>query len=275
MTVVFYAGNVEFVANTTIQPKKRAWNTQVFLKLCMAVSGVFFVLFVFMHAYGNLKILAGPEAYAGYAHHLRIFGEPILPENGLLWILRILLVVLLVIHFGSAYHLWYRANRARGKERYDVKKHVANNYATRTVRVGSVLLFIFIIFHLLHFTTKNFQIGDKVAYGDAMLKVPTDVVVNGGTSTMGFTEVPAAPWNMMVTTFSHWWMVAIYGLAVLILSIHVGHGIWSALQTVGWLRNNTRPVVIIISGILGGLLFLMFIIPPLYLLIAQPAMVGI
>lgn len=258
-------GKFENVANKKLS-QKRAWQTQVFMKLCMAASGLFFVLFVFMHAYGNLKILAGPAAYNGYAHHLRTFGEPILPYEGLLWILRILLIVLIIVHFGSAMHLWMSGNRARGKERYAVKKNVVQNYATRTMRVGGVLLGVFIVFHILHFTTKNIRIGNQVAYGNEMQTITEHGVT---------TQIPAAPWNMMVTTFSNWWMVLLYGIAVAILALHIGHGIWSALQTFGWLRRNTRHAAVIISGFLGFLLFAMFIIPPLYLLITQPAMVGI
>ncbi|MDO5747158.1 MAG: succinate dehydrogenase cytochrome b subunit, partial [Actinomycetaceae bacterium] len=229
-------------------------------------SGLFFVMFVFMHAYGNLKILDGPQAYAGYAHHLRTFGEPILPYEGLLWIMRIGMLVLIVAHVGSALHLWARGKRGRGTQKYDVKAHVVQNYATRTMRVGGVLLLVFIVFHIFHFTTKHIQIGNTEAYGNALIEVEH----------AGVTEsIPAAPWNMMVTTFSNWWMVLIYGVAVAILAFHISHGIWSALQTFGWLRANTRHVAVIISGILGGLLFLMFIVPPLYLLITQPEFVGI
>ena len=55
----------------------------------MAVTGVIFVLFVLVHMYGNLKMFWGPEAYDGYAHHLRVVGEPYIPREGVLWILRI------------------------------------------------------------------------------------------------------------------------------------------------------------------------------------------
>lgn len=236
------------------------------MKFIMAASGLFFVMFVFMHAYGNTKILNGPEAYCSYAHHLRVFGEPILPYEGLLWIFRIVMLVMIFLHVGSALHLWARGKKSRGHQKYDVKAHVVHNYATRTMRVGGLLLLVFIVFHILHFTTKHVQVGNSSAYGDAVIPV-----THGGITE----EIHAAPWNMMVTTFSHWWMVAIYGLAVAILSFHVSHGIWSALQTFGWLRSNTRHLVVIISGLAGGLLFLLFITPPLYLLITQPPMVGI
>ena len=68
----------------------------------MAVTGAFFVLYVLLHMYGNLKVLAGQEAFDTYAHHLRTFGEPMLPYGGLLWIFRILLLGSLIGHAYAA-----------------------------------------------------------------------------------------------------------------------------------------------------------------------------
>ena len=84
------------------------------MKLVMAFSGLFFVLFLILHSYGNLKYLSGQSVYNDYALHLRTFMMPILPYQGLLWILRIGLLVLILLHMGSAFHLWHRAGVARG-----------------------------------------------------------------------------------------------------------------------------------------------------------------
>lgn len=234
------------------------------MKQCMAVSGVFFVLFVLMHSYGNLKILAGPEAYNEYAHHLRTFLMPILPYEGLLWILRVVLLVLVLVHVGSAMYLWHRGGRARGAA-YDKKQNIVHNYAARTMRWGGVYLLLFIIFHILHFTTKTIQIGEHANYS-----LHATQMIHGE-------PVPAAPWNMMVTTFSPatWWALVIYLVAIACLGMHIAHGVWSALQTMGWLRANTRRFVVPLSGFVGGLVFVMFAIPPVYLMIMQPAPVGL
>lgn len=234
------------------------------MKQCMALSGVFFVMFVLMHSYGNLKILAGPEAYNEYAHHLRTFLTPILPYEGLLWIFRIVMMVLAIVHVFSALYLWHRGGRARGSA-YDTKQNILNNYAARTMRWGGVYLLIFVVFHILHFTTKFFKIGNRVNYS-------SDVMQN-----IHGHPVPAAPWNMMVTTFSPatWWTLVIYLVAVGCLGMHIAHGVWSALQTMGWLRSNTRRLVVPLSGLIGLAVFTMFAIPPVYLIITQPAPVGI
>ena len=52
--------------------------------------------------YGNLKVFAGQAAFDEYAHHLRTIGEPILPHTGLLWIIRVVLLVAVVAHAYAA-----------------------------------------------------------------------------------------------------------------------------------------------------------------------------
>src|SRR4051794_13095108 len=57
----------------------RGMRSTIALKLLMAVSGIIFLGFVLVHMYGNLKAFAGHDAYNEYAHHIRTFGEPMLP----------------------------------------------------------------------------------------------------------------------------------------------------------------------------------------------------
>ncbi|MDU5160939.1 MAG: succinate dehydrogenase cytochrome b subunit [Winkia neuii] len=238
------------MANSNVTTKKRhAWNTTVFMKQAMAISGLFFVFFLVFHSYGNLKAFGGAAAYNGYAHHLREFLVPILPHEGLLWILRVIMVVLIAVHMVSALYLWHRGGAARGT-RYDVKKAVTNSYAARTVRVGSILLIFLIIFHILHFTTKTFKVGNNAAYASHTM------VVDGE-------KIPAMPFDMMLTTFSNWWMVLVYIVFVSIIGLHIAHGFWSAFQTMGWMRENTRKPMTVLSGLIGFAIWFMFVLPPL------------
>ena len=79
----------------------------------MALTGLVFIGYVVLHMYGNLKVFAGQEAFDEYAHHLRVLGEPMLPHEGALWILRLGLILSLVVHVYCAVVLWRRAARAR------------------------------------------------------------------------------------------------------------------------------------------------------------------
>lgn len=190
----------------TLVKGARAARTTVFLKLVMAVSGLLFIGFVLGHMYGNLKAFSGEEAFNGYAEHLRVLGEPLLPRNGFLWIARIGLIVALIAHVGSAFALWKRAAGAR-PVRYQVKKNRASALSSRTMRWGGLTILLFIAWHLI-----NFTIGK--------------VNVSGGPTNN--------PYQLMVDTFENPAMTAIYLLAMAALGMHLHHGTWSAMQTLGF-----------------------------------------
>ena len=213
------------------------------LKIMMAVSGIIFVLYVLLHMYGNLKVLAGQAAFDEYAHHLREFGEPMLPYEGLLWIIRVVLVVALLAHAYAAFSLWSRANNAR-PQRYAVKKAVSSSLASRTMRWGGVTLLLFVIFHLIHFT----------------------IVKPNFNSSADAAAVKENPYVMVSASFSLIWVVLIYTLALLALGMHIFHGAWSAQQTLGLTSSvGARARAKTIAAVLAGLIVVGFLIPPYYL----------
>ncbi len=191
----------------------RSTRSTVALKITMAVSGLIFIGYLVLHMYGNLKVFAGHDAFNEYAHHLRVFGEPMLPENGLLWIMRVLLIVALVAHLYSFVKLTARAQNAR-TTKYEVKKNKGSLLSSRTMRWGGVAILFFLVWHLL-----NFTIGKVNPNPD-------------GTGT-------ADPYNLLVESFELWWMTGIYLLAMVALGMHLHHGTWSAMQTLGF-TNSAR-----------------------------------
>ena len=199
------------VATPTLVKNNRSTRSTIALKLLMAVSGLIFVAFVLLHMYGNLKAFAGHDAFNEYAHHLRTFGEPMLPYAGFLWIMRVVLIVALVVHVYAAVTLWRRAAQAR-TVKYVVKKHTGSTFASRLMRWGGVTLLLFIIWHLLNFTVGK-------------------VNVTGGPTN--------DPYNLLVDSFQTWWLTLIYLVAMAMLGAHLHHGIWSAAQTLG-LTSNAR-----------------------------------
>ena len=199
------------VATPTLVQGARASRSTIALKLLMAVSGFIFIGFVLLHMYGNLKAFGGHDAFNEYAHHLREIGEPMLPHEGLLWILRAVLILSLVVHVYAAATLWRRAQRAR-TVKYVVKKHTGATFASRLMRWGGVTILLFIVWHLLNFTVGK-------------------VNVQGGATD--------DPYNLMVDSFDTWWLTLIYLVAMAMLGAHLHHGTWSAAQTLG-LTNNVR-----------------------------------
>jgi succinate dehydrogenase / fumarate reductase cytochrome b subunit len=194
------------VATTDLVKGVRTTRSTIALKLIMAASGIIFVLFVLVHMYGNLKAFSGHDAYNEYAEHIRTIGTPILPRTGALWVLRVVLIVSLVAHVVSAVVLWKRAGNAR-PVKYQVKRNLASSLSSRTMRWGGLTILLFLIWHLI-----NFTIGK--------------VNVSGGATN--------DPYNLLVDSFDTWWLTVIYLIAMLALGLHLHHGTFSALQTLGF-----------------------------------------
>jgi succinate dehydrogenase / fumarate reductase cytochrome b subunit len=184
----------------------RASRTTIALKFLIAASGALFIAFVLVHMYGNLKAFAGHDSFNEYAAHIRTIGEPFLPHEGFLWLLRGLLILALVVHVVTSVILWRRAAKAR-PVKYVVKKHTGAIPAARIMRIAGVWILGFLIWHLI-----NFTIGKVNPSGG-----PTN-----------------DPYNLLVDDFKTWWNTIIYLVSMAFLGAHLHHGTWSALQTMGW-----------------------------------------
>jgi succinate dehydrogenase / fumarate reductase cytochrome b subunit len=177
---------------------------------------------------GNLKFFAGGGGEGGaainiYGEWLRGIGYPAMPHAGLLWVIRIALLGAAVLHVHAAYALTRMNWRARPR-RYR-RRAQQLGWAERTMRWSGVALLVFIVYHILHFTT-----------GQAHLDfVPGDVYHN------------------LVSAFSVWWVAAIYVVAMVLLGMHLYHGLWSLFQSLGWnhLRfNHWRRVFAVVFAVL-------------------------
>ncbi len=181
----------------------------------MAVSGLLFIAFVLAHMYGNLKAFSGEDSFNEYAEHLREIGEPMLPHEGALWIIRVGLIVALVVHVTCAVILAKRAARAR-PVKYVVKTNNGSSVSSRTMRWGGVTILAFLVWHLLNFTI---------------------VKINPSNGETGDPE--HNPYKLMVESFDVWWITVIYLLAMLALGMHLHHGTFSSLQTLGFTNSAT------------------------------------
>ena len=173
------------------------WETTVGKKVAMAVTGAVMILFLISHMISNVLIFRNPEHLDNYAAWLRSLGPA-------LWIARAGLLAAVVIHIIAAYQLTMRARRARPVA-YDQHELQVATYASRTMRWGGVLLAVFIVFHLLHFTTGTFHPDFR----------------------------PGAPGRNVIVGMQVWPVAVFYLVAMLALGLHFSHGIWSALQTLG------------------------------------------
>lgn len=188
----------------TKRPPSRVslWHSTIGKKAVMAVTGLIMVGYLIAHVAGNLKVFAGPEKFNGYSHWLRTLGEPVLPYEGFLWILRVVLVVAVVLHFTAAIQLGHRSIHGRVVTR---SRRGSRSYVAFSMRSGGIVLALFIVWHILDFTTLTVNARAQAGH----------------------------PYENLVATFSNWYGNAIYIVAVLALGVHLRHGIWSAAQTMG------------------------------------------
>jgi len=213
---------------------KAAKTSSVFKKVVMAVSGIILVLYLIAHMIGNLKAFAGRESFNHYSEWIRTIGEPAVPAQTTLWIIRVVLLVAVIAHIVSAVLLWRQAKRAR-PEGYVTKKAVAQSYASRTMRWGGVIVLAFIIYHILDLTL-------GVANPD-------------GTG--------STPYDRLVAGFNNPIVVIAYAVSLILLGMHLRHGIWSATQTLGQSnKRRERTVSLFALGfsvvLIGGFLLVPF-----------------
>ncbi len=113
-------------------------------KVIMAVTGVVGIFYVLAHMYGNLKVFIGNDYFNHYAEGLRELGAPVLGHEHFLWVFRLVLIVSVIAHVWAAYSLTMQARRARPDD-YAVKRTLEANYASKLMRWGGVLIFVFLI----------------------------------------------------------------------------------------------------------------------------------
>src|SRR5688572_22663531 len=134
------------------------WASSVGKKQIVAVTGAILILFVVTHMLGNLKAFQGDaEAIDLYSQYLRTVGEPVVPKNGALWALRVILLASFVIHIVAVAQLAARNRAARpvGSRPAVIKR----SFSTRTMQAGGVILLFFVVFHILHLTTGTIDPG--------------------------------------------------------------------------------------------------------------------
>ncbi len=215
-----------------IQPLSRAvrfYEAPLGKKAVMAVTGVILFGYVVGHLLGNLQIYAAdPQQINRYAAFLHS------PSNaGALWAIRGLLLAAVVLHITASVQLWLQ-NRAARPLGYVRKDDVPASYAARTMIWSGPIIAAFVIFHVLHLTA-----GGVVALRD----------VGGDPNT------PDVRYNVIAGFHDYPAISAFYIFAMVLLCMHLFHGVWSMFQSMGishprytpWLKRIAAICAILIA----------------------------
>jgi succinate dehydrogenase / fumarate reductase, cytochrome b subunit len=196
---------------------REVWSSTVGKKILVAITGAILALYVILHMLGNLKALQGDgsagAAIDSYASWLRTVGSPVIPRDGVLWVIRAILIAALVIHVVLVVQLSRRNREARPPGSPAARNR--RTLSSATMLVSGLLILAFVIFHILQFTTRTIQVTpvyDGTVYAN------------------------------LYDAFQKWYFVLLYVGAMVILFFHLRHALWSITQTAGWdkpNRNNT------------------------------------
>ena len=189
----------EFFPRTVLRPSLVVafWDSTVGKKIVMAVTGAIGVGYLIGHVAGNLLIYQGPARIDAYAAFLK-------SNPGLLWATRAILLLAVSLHIIAAFQLARISQKSRPVA-YKRRRAVGSDFASRTMRWTGPVIGIFIVYHLLHFTT--------------------------GTIHHHFHE--GQVYHNVTTGFRVWYISAFYIVAMLALLAHLYHGAWSMFQSLG------------------------------------------
>ena len=190
----------------------RAYRSSIGKKYVMAITGLALFLFVIAHMAGNLQIYLGRDAINTYAEFLK-------SKPGLLWSARIALLALTIMHITAALQLVSENNDARSVK-YAEGKPTGASFASRTIFVSGLVIFAFIIYHLMHFTF-GVTNPDFISLKDPADPLRHDV------------------YQMMILGFSNIWVSAFYIISMGLLCLHLSHGVSSMFQSLG-VRNKSN-----------------------------------
>ena len=199
-------------------------------KAVVAVTGLILVGFLVGHVSGNLLFFAGAQKINDYSKFLH--DSPVI-----LWGTRLLLLASVAAHIIATLQLAMLRRSARPFG-YQAEKKNVSSFATRTMILSGPLIAAFVVYHILHFTT--------------------------GAAHPNFNAVDVH--HNVLSAFQIWWVAAIYIGAMLILSGHLSHGIWSMLQTVGASHPKYDGAVRRAATLVAILIIIGFISVPLGIL---------
>ena len=183
----------------------------------MAISGLVMFLFVIAHLAGNLQIFLGEEAINRYGHFLQTNPE-------LIWPARLFLLLMLALHIWAAVKLSIENKGARPVG-YANWQPAGATYASRTMLMSGIIVFVFVVYHLLHFTVQweyiNLTHRNFVDFKDPSQR--HDI------------------FRMMVVGFENPWVSGFYILGMALLCLHLSHGGSSMFQSLGWKNEAWGP----------------------------------
>ncbi len=211
-------------------------------KFIMSISGIFLVLFLLFHSCMNIVVIISPESY----NQICAF----LGANWYAVIGSLVLALGFVVHILYALYLSFLNLRARGEVRYAVKATPTDvEWSSKHMLILGLIIVGFIILHLYNFWFKM-QFAEL-----------------SGIHTGAFDPQNGAAY--VSSLFSHWIYCVLYIIWLVALWLHLTHGVWSALHSLGLNNKKWLPRIKVIGNVVSTIIVLMFMSVPIYYLIVN------
>jgi len=199
------------------------WESSVGKKAVMGVTGLILVAYLITHVAANLLVFEGPTRLNAYAAVLHQTGA-------LLWGARLVLLVAVILHIVAAVQLTRRRQAARPVGYAGGRTPQVSTWASRTIRWGGALILVFLVYHILHFTT--------------------------GTLHPDFVELN--PHHNVTTGFRDPLVALFYLIAMAAVGLHLYHGIWSSGRSLGISAPSPRPLKRRVAAVVAVFVWLGF-----------------
>jgi succinate dehydrogenase / fumarate reductase cytochrome b subunit len=189
----------------------RFFGSTIGAKVGMAVTGILLAGFVIAHLLGNLLVFRGRDAMNDYAAMLKGLGAG-------LWVARLGLLGVFGAHIALAIGL-KRRNAAARPIAYGKPHTIQASLASRTMVYSGLLVLAFVLMHLAHFTLGWLQPG--------YFAMKESVVVDG------LTTQRHDVYAMLILGFRSPIYVLLYSACMVVLGLHLSHGLHSLFQSLG------------------------------------------
>ncbi len=218
------------------------FNSTIFRKTLAGLSGFFLVLFLLGHLLGNLQLFIPGEDGQKQFNEYALF----MTTNPAVKILSVLTYSSIILHTILTLFLVFQSSNARDVKYLQSSGNANSTWGSKNMAVLGTLILVFIVIHMKSFWYE-----------------------------MHFGVIGLDPWGnkdlhtVTVTAFNELWYVLFYVLSMVVLAIHLKHGVESVFQTLG---IKTRRYVSLIHKAAYGFALIVpaaFASIPIYLYVTQ------
>lgn len=218
------------------------FNSSIGRKLIMSISGACLALFLLFHSVMNIFVILSPDVYDAICHFLGANWYALVGTMGIAF--------LVVVHIIYAFWLTVQDMKARGTSKYAVTSRPKDvKWASQNMLVLGIIIIGFLALHLYNFWYKM-QLQELIGKING-----EEIHVAGAVLVQGLFSSPVYCILYMV------WLSALW--------LHLTHGIWSSMQTLGWSNNIWLPRIKCISNIVSTIIVGLFMLIPIYYLIVN------